>query len=137
MRKLVLSSLACSFVLASGVAIASSDENCSRASLHGSYIFSANGFDKTPIAYAGMSFYDGKGNIVTVMKNANNRETNLTGTYEVAKNCRGRINYTNQRRVTLFVAPSGDMSAFVVTSGPIVAGNTQRVSTSNLLGVGQ
>ncbi len=137
MNRIVPSSLAFSLMLWSGAAIASSDDNCSIATLHGSYIFAANGYDKTPIAYAGMSFYDGKGKVVTVMKNANTTEANLTGTYEVMKNCRARIKYASGRRVTLFVAPSGDTSAFVVTSGPIVASVTQRVSTSNLLGSGQ
>ncbi len=135
MRRIVLSSLACTVTLMAGGAIASPDGNCSYSTLNGSYIFSANGVDGKPTAFAGMSFYDGKGKTLSVLKSSDNTASTLKGTYHFTRNCRAQITYSNGGTATLFAAPSGDSAVFVITHGTITASSTQRVSKSNLLGI--
>ena len=134
MRSAIIYSLAITLVIGHA-AFASADEACSNRTLYGSYILSANGVDKTPIAEAGMAVYDGAGNILFKAKYASNLEISLKGTYNVAKNCRGEVTYEDGRTVTLFIAPSGDEYSWVVTSGPVLASNSRRVSKSDLIGM--
>ncbi len=138
MQKLVLSSLACSLCLVSGSAIASDNETCSTSTLQGSYIFFANGRDSNkpgnvPIAYAGMSYYDGNGHATASAKYADKTELSGNGAYHVMKNCQVRIRYENGRTLTYFLAPSGNEFTWVATSGPIWASSARRVSRSNLI----
>ncbi len=140
MRKLALSSLACSLFLVSGSALASGDETCSTSTLQGSYIFFANGRDSNkpgniPIAYAGMTYYDGNGHATASAKYADNTELSGNGTYHVMKNCRVQIRYENARTLTYFLAPSGEEFTWVATSGPIWASSARRVSRSNLIAI--
>lgn len=133
MRSAVMCSLA--MALITGPAAAASQQSCNDGTLHGSYILSANGMDKTPISEAGMIFYDGSEQVSFKGKYANNAEISLKGKYEVAKNCRGEVTYEDGRTVTLFIAPSGDEISWVVTSGPILASNSKRVSKNDLVGM--
>ncbi|KAF2989869.1 hypothetical protein MJC1_03007 [Methylocystis sp. MJC1] len=133
MKSAVICSLAAALAL-SGAAFAA-DETCSDKTLQGSYIFSASGTDKSPIAEAGMVGYDGAGNVVFKGKYSNNAEISLKGTYKISGNCRGEVRYEDGRTVTFFVTPSGDELTWVVTSGPILASNSWRVSKSDLIGM--
>lgn len=134
MGNLVLCPLAASLVLVSA-AVAYGSEGCSNKTLQGTYIFSAAGNDKTPIAFAGMLVYDGAGNALFKGKQANNAEISLKGTYTVEKNCRGEIRYEDGRTLTYFIAPSGDELSWVITSGPVVASSSRRVSKKDLIGM--
>jgi hypothetical protein len=134
MRNACIYSLAITLVIGSA-GFASGGEACSNKTLHGSYILSANGIDKMPIAEAGMVVYDGAGNVLFKGKYASKSEISLKGTYKVEENCRGEVTYEDGRTVTLFIAPSGDEISWVVTSGPILASNSRRVSKKDLIGM--
>jgi hypothetical protein len=134
MRRAFIYSLAITLVVGRAT-FASADEACSNRTLDGSYILSASGVDKTPIAEAGMVAYDGAGNVLFKGMYASKSEISLKGTYKVEKNCRGEVTYEDGRTVTLFIAPSGDELSWVVTSGPILASNSRRVSKRNLIGM--
>ncbi len=133
MRTIVIYALAT--LLVNHAALAAEVKACSNKTLHGSYILSANGVDKTPIAEAGMIAYDGAGNVLFKGTYSNKSEISLKGTYKVESSCRGEVTYEDGRTVTLFIDPSGNEIAWVVTSGPILASNSRRVSQKDLLGI--
>ncbi len=134
MRKLVIVPLVSGLLC--NVAVVSADEYCSNETLESSYIFSAVGSDgKVPIAYTGMEFFDGGGHATIVAKYSDTSKTSLKGVYHVTKDCRGEIAYKGGRTAILFLAPSGDGFAYVITSGPILASTARRVSKSNLIGI--
>lgn len=132
MRSAVLCSLAVTLALGPAALAA---ETCSEKTLQGSYIFSATGADKSPIAEAGMVGYDGAGNVLFKGKYSNGSEISLKGAYKISGNCRGEVRYEDGRTVTFFVTPSGDELSWVVTSGPILASNSWRVSKDDLIGM--
>lgn len=133
MRNAIICSLA--IALGLGRAAIAAEETCSEKTLQGSYIISASGTDKSPIAEAGMVGYDGAGNVLFKGKYSNGSEISLKGTYKISGNCRGEVRYEDGRTVTFFAAPSGDHLSWVVTSGPILASNSRRVSKNDLIGM--
>ncbi len=134
MRKLVIVPLVSGLLC--NVAVVSADEYCSNKTLEGSYIFSAVGSDgKVPTAYAGMEFFDGDGHVTIVAKYSDNSNTSLKGVNRVTKNCRVEIAYKGGRTATLFLTPSGDGFAYVITSGPTLASIARRISKDNLIGI--
>ena len=134
-------------VLAVGTGFAK-DENdagakCSKATLHGTYLFAQDGVDVTgndqkPFAIAGMEKYDGNGKVKTVITaNFNGdvvRHESLSGTYTVKADCTGTVTYGPTEALDLFIAPDGSMFTFVqikpsdaVTSGFELQGTAKRV----------
>jgi hypothetical protein len=135
-------------VLAVGTGFAK-DENdagtkCSKATLHGTYLFAQDGVDVTgkeqaPFAIAGMEKYDGNGKVKTVISaNFNGdvvRHESLSGTYTVKANCTGTVTYGPKEALDVFIAPNGSMFTFVqikpsdaVTSGFELQGTAKRVA---------
>jgi hypothetical protein len=124
------------------------DENdagakCSKATLHGTYLFAQDGVDVTgkdqaPFAIAGMEKYDGNGKVKTVITaNFNGdvvRHERLSGTYTVKADCTGTVTYGPTEALDVFIAPNGSMFTFVqikpsdaVTSGFELQGTAKRV----------
>jgi hypothetical protein len=124
------------------------DENdagakCSKATLHGTYLFAQDGVDVTgkdqaPFAIAGMEKYDGNGKVKTVITaNFNGdvvRHERLSGTYTVKADCTGTVTYGPTEALDVLIAPHGSMFTFVqikpsdaVTSGFELQGTAKRV----------
>ena len=118
---------------------------CSKATLHGTYLFAQDGVDVTgndqaPFAIAGMEKYDGNGKVDTVFSgNANGdvlRHESIPGTYTVKADCTGIVTYGPTEALDLFIAPDGSMFTFVqvkpahhqVTSGFELQGAARRVA---------
>ena len=126
------------------------DENdagakCSKATLHGTYLFAQDGVDVTgndqaPFAFAGMENYDGNGKVKAVVSaNFNGdvaRHQSIPGTYTVKADCTGIVTYGPTEALDLFIAPDGSMFTFVqvkpahhqVTSGFELQGAARRVA---------
>lgn len=81
------------FVLAQ--ARAGEKQECSLASLHGTYGFTSTGFrvDTGPVANVGIFTFDGQGSLTQDLTNSRNgvisRGVHAKGTYTVSSNCRG------------------------------------------------
>ena len=117
-------------VLAGGAGYAkdNGDENavakCSKATLHGTYLFAHDGVDisgkdQGPFAIAGMEKYDGNGKVKAVASaNFNGdvaRHQSIPGTYTVKADCTSTATYADGTRYDLFIAPDGSMFTFVQT----------------------
>jgi hypothetical protein len=121
------------------------DENdagakCSKATLHGTYLFAYDGFDITgkdqaPFAAAGYEVFDGNGHAKAVYSaNVNGqiiRKETFSGTYTVKADCTG----TSYGEFDLFIAPDGSKFTFVqikpyevVGSGFDLRGTAKRVA---------
>src|SRR5215207_11429818 len=116
---------------------------CSKATLHGTYLFAQDGVDVTgndqaPFAIAGKDMYNGNGKVKAVVSaNFNGdvvRQAVFTGTYTVKANCTGTVTYGPTEVLDVFVAPDGSMFTFVqvkpsqqVTSGIELRGTAKRV----------
>ncbi len=138
MRKLIVASIISTLFFAGGTNLASAEEACSNSTLRGSYIFFANGRNSTkpgniPIAYAGMTYYDGNGHVMASAQFADKTALSGNGSYSVRKNCQVKVRYLDGRTLTYFLAPSGDEFTWVATSGPIWASSARRVSLENLI----
>jgi len=125
------------------------DENaagakCSKATLHGTYLFAQDGVDvsgndQVPFAFAGMEKYDGNGEVKAIVSaNFNGdvaRHQSIPGTYTVKADCTGVVTYGPTEALDLFIAPDGSMFTFVqvkpshqqVTSGFELQGAAKRV----------
>ncbi len=136
MKKLLASSIACSFVLFGGLPTASAGETCSQKTLFGSYLFSDTGTNKDgkPIAYAGIDYFDGKGGMVWTSTNSLGVSSSGTGSYKVVGNCKAEAKFSNNSTNTFFLAPSGDEFVSVKTSGNVTADRSTRVSMTNIIG---
>ena len=120
-------------VLAIGTGYAKNDgdENavakCSKATLHGTYLFAQDGVgiqgkDQAPFAIAGMEKYDGNGKVKAVISaNFNGdvvRHESIPGTYTVKANCTGIVTYGPTEALDVFIAPNGSMFTFVQLKPP-------------------
>jgi hypothetical protein len=130
-------------VLAAGTGFADDEHSarakCSKATLHGTYLFAYDGLDVTgnkrvPFAAAGHDVFDGHGHAKTVVSvNFNghiSRKDSFTGTYTVKADCTG----TAYGEFDLFIAPDGSKLTFVqikpsqqVASGFDLQGTAKRV----------
>jgi hypothetical protein len=105
------------------------DENdagakCSKATLHGTYLFAQNGVDisgndQRPFAIAGYEVFDGNGKVNAVFSanlNGNvTRNETISGTYTVKADCTGTATYADGTRFDQFIAPDGSQLTFVQT----------------------
>src|SRR3954469_19404127 len=104
---------------------------CSKATLHGTYLFANDGVvlrgnDRIQLANAGMDVYDGNGHVREVFTLSVNgkitRFSRVTGTYTVRSDCTGTARYSDGTRYDQFVAPDGSQVVFVQTNpGAVVA----------------
>jgi hypothetical protein len=106
---------------------------CSEATLHGTYLFAADGVeikgnDQLPFAYAGYEVFDGNGKVNQIFSaNVNGKITRnepLSGTYTVKADCTGTATYADGTHYDQFLAPDGSKLTFVQTkpSDFVVAG---------------
>jgi len=105
------------------------DENdagakCSKATLHGTYLFAQNGVDisgndQRPFAIAGYEVFDGNGKVNAVfsanVKGNVTRNETISGTYSVKADCTGTATYADGTRFDQFIAPDGSQLTFVQT----------------------
>jgi hypothetical protein len=118
---------------------------CSKATLHGTYLFSNDGVDVTgnkqvPFAAAGYDVFDGNGKIDSVASvNFNGqvvRKGHASGTYTVKADCTGTVTFAGRDapRLDLFVAPDGSKFTQVGISPPEVvsSGFEERVTAKRV-----
>jgi hypothetical protein len=107
-----------------------SGAKCSKATLHGTYLFAQNGVeikgtDQRPFAIAGYDVFDGNGKVKGLASGNFNgkitRKEPLPGTYSVKANCTGTFTFTNGTRYDIFIAPDGSMFTFVRTNPEFVS----------------
>jgi len=115
---------------------------CSKATLHGTYLFGYEGFhitgkDQVPFAAAGYEVFDGNGHAKAVYSSNVNgqiiRKDTFSGKYTVKADCTG----TSYGAWDLFIAPDGSKFTFiqikpsegsVVGSGFDLRGTAKRVA---------
>jgi hypothetical protein len=127
------------------------DENtakakCSKATLHGTYLFANDGVDVTgnkqlPFAAAGYDVYDGNGKIDSVASvNFNGqvfRKVHASGTYTLKADCTGTVTFAgaDAPRLDLFVAPDGSEFTQVGTSpSEVVSSSFELRATAKRVG---
>jgi hypothetical protein len=117
-------------------------QECSVATLKGSYQFASSGFVRAgaaavPLAVAGIDVLDGHGNLTsnsTLVVNGAVIFQNAVvsnGTYTIREDCTGTLNLgTSGIVLDIFVAASGDSFDYVQTSpsGNVLAGTIRRTS---------
>jgi hypothetical protein len=103
---------------------------CSKATLHGTYLFAQDGVDifgkdQVPFSIAGMEKYDGNGKVkLDATGNFNGNVVHherLSGTYTVKADCTGTSTYTTPDgalRGDMFIDPDGSKLTFVQTNPP-------------------
>jgi len=116
-----------------------SSAKCSKATLHGKYVFAYDGFviqgnEKVPFASSGYEVYDGNGHVKGVSTNNLNgkvtRNRHYSGVYTVKADCTG----TSFGQFDLFIAPDGSRITFVETkpSEFVVSGVEQRATAKRV-----
>jgi hypothetical protein len=104
---------------------------CSNVTLHGSYVYSADGFIApppfTPIAEAGTYTFDGSGSFST----ANTLSVggtivprSATGTYTVNADCSGTADVTGGVSFNFAITRAAQSLRFVVSTAGVVASGT-------------
>ena len=105
---------------------------CSKATLHGTYLFaqdgvSVSGNKQVPFAFAGMEKYDGNGKVKAIVSaNFNGdvaRHQTIPGAYTVKADCTGVVTYGPKEALDLFIAPDGSMFTFVQVKPPPPTGD--------------
>ena len=119
-------------------------KTCSKATLHGTYLFAHEGFKVSgsgqgPFAIAGQDVYDGRGNqrgIITVSENGKSTSfIHSTGKYTIKPDCTGSVTFSEGTTADLFVAPDGSQLVFIQTNlGSVRAGSEQRVTARRIGG---
>jgi hypothetical protein len=117
-------------------------QECSLATLNGTYQFASSGFvlegaAAAPLAVAGIDVFDGHGNLTSnstlvvngavIFQNA----VVYNGTYTIREDCTGTLNLGASGIVLdIFVAANGDAYDYVQTSpsGNVLAGTIRRTS---------
>ena len=125
------------------------DENdagakCSKATLHGTYLFAYDGFDITgkdqaPFAAAGYEVFDGNGHAKAVYSaNVNGqiiRKETFSGKYTVKADCTGTVTFEDGTRFDQFIAPDGSKFTFVQTKpSELVASGFEQRATAKRVG---
>jgi hypothetical protein len=128
------------------------DENasrakCSKATLHGTYLFAQNGVEikgdeQRPFALAGFDVFDGDGGVKGVASGNFNgevfRKDPFTGTYTVKANCTGTVTFRGVGGATtqgdIFIAPDGSKFAFVGTDPESVGASIDEQVTAKRVG---
>ena len=115
-----------------GVGSALAAEECSVATLKGTYLFAYQGFkiegnNRVPGASAGFEVYDGQGNVSAISTTSINgkidRNVRAEGEYVVNADCTSTSTYSDGTRYDSFLAPDGSTFVFVQTNpGTVAAG---------------
>ena len=106
---------------------------CSKATLHGTYLFAFNGVeikgnnDQVPFAFAGYAVFDGNGKEKGVASSNFNgevtRKESVSATYTVKADCTGTVTYRDGSQIDVFIAPDGSMFTFVQTKPSKLVGS--------------
>ena len=125
--------------LADGASQDSAAQVCSDQTLHGSYVFSAQGFNivngaAQPKAILEGIDFNGDGTLsvpfVTVSNNGSiiHPPPGGTGVYTVQANCQGTVNFTNGPSFNIFVRPFGNNLWMIQTdSNTVLQGTVLKV----------
>jgi hypothetical protein len=115
-----------------GVGSALAAEECSVATLKGTYLFANEGSTiegntRGPFALAGSEVYDGQGHVRTIFTASTNgkidRNVRVEGEYIVNADCTSTVSYSDGTRFDQFLAPDGKTFVFVQTNpGTVTAG---------------
>jgi hypothetical protein len=125
------------------------DENgagakCSKATLHGTYLFAQDvvdvtGSDQVPVAFAGYEVYNGNGKVRGVVSgNVNGQvfsKSHTSGTYTVKADCTGTLTFADPgEKLDLFIAPDGSKFTFVQIkpSQSVAAGFEERATAKRV-----
>jgi hypothetical protein len=125
-----------------GVGSALAAEECSVATLKGTYLFAYEGFaiegnNRAPFATAGLEMYDGQGNvhaIYTVSINGKiSRNVPVKGEYVVNADCTSTASYSDGTNYDQFLAPDGSTFVLVQTNpGSVAAGFEPRATAQRV-----
>jgi hypothetical protein len=105
---------------------------CSKATLHGTYLFAFNGVEikgneQVPFAFAGYAVFDGNGKEKGVASSNFNgkitRNESVSATYTVKTDCTGTVTYRDGSQIDVFIAPDGRMFTFVQTKPSKLVGS--------------
>jgi len=111
---------------------------CSLATLHGTYLFSGDGWSVSgstavPLAFAGSETLDGSGHVQGISSSSFNgsitRSSAFTGTYTLAANCTGTLTIGTTLHFDTYVAPSGAHFAYLQTDSGSVSATTENQAT--------
>jgi hypothetical protein len=126
-----------------GVGSALAAEECSEATLHGTYLFGYEGFTiegntQGSFATAGFEVYDGQGNVRTIYTVSINgkidRNVRAEGKYVVNADCTSTATYSDGTRYDSFLAPDGSTFVFVQTNPGTVAAGFEPRATAQRVG---
>ncbi len=114
---------------------------CNLSTLHGTYMFDGlNSVSGVPHAGAGMEWYDGKGNIITIGTTSDGFTPHMfrsLGTYTITPNCIATAIYGGDTAnpFTYFVRPDGAGFAAINAGhyGAVAAGREDRMSFVQLV----
>ena len=118
-------------------------EECSVATLKGTYLFAYEGFgiegnNRAPFATAGLEVYDGQGNVretYTVSINGKiDRNVRIDGEYVVNADCTSTGTFSDGSRYDQFLAPDGSSYVFVQTNPGTVAAGFEPRATAQRVG---
>jgi hypothetical protein len=105
---------------------------CSKATLHGTYLFAFNGVEikgneQVPFAFAGYAVFDGNGKEKGVASSNFNgevtRKESVSAAYTVKADCTGTVTYRDGSQIDVFIAPDGRMFTFVQTKPSKLVGS--------------
>jgi hypothetical protein len=124
---------------------AASKAKCSVATLKGTYLFAADGFDlkgneQRPFATAGYDVFDGNGKVRGASSGNFNgevfRNDRFSGTYTVKANCTGTVTFKDGAATQgdIFIAPDGSKFAFVGTDPESVGATIDEQVTAKRVG---
>jgi hypothetical protein len=126
-----------------GAGSALAAEECSVATLKGTYLFAYEGFTiegntRSPFAVAGSDVYDGQGNvreIYTISSNGKiDRNVRIDGEYVVNADCTSTGTFSDGSRYDQFLAPDGSSYVFVQTNPGTVAAGFEPRATAQRVG---
>jgi hypothetical protein len=126
-----------------GVGSALAAEECSVATLHGTYLFANEGFTiegntRGPFAVAGSEVFDGQGNVLSIYTISTNgkiaRNVRVDGKYVVNADCTSTVTYSDRTRYDQFIAPDGSTLVFVQTNPGTVAAGFEPRATAQRVG---
>ena len=131
-RSTIGKAFAIAAAIALGIAPAASAENkgCSNATLKGTFVHTASGFETAPPAIAGplvgvgTDTFDGNGNVATtatISLNGNILPLKTTGTYSVNPDCTGTYTLPGTRLVFVIANSGNEIHAICIDPGVVLS----------------
>jgi hypothetical protein len=126
-----------------GVGSALAAEECSVATLKGTYLYAYEGFTiegntKGPFAVAGSEVFDGQGNVRSISTVSTNgkidRNVRIDGEYVVNADCTSTASYSDGTHYDQFLAPDGKTFVFIQTNPGTVAAGFEPRATAQRVG---